>query len=147
MQLFSQRDSQWSQMKLGTSNLTLGRYGCTTVCLSMLSSYFTPTLTPDQVCQHIKYTPDGLIIWQSCDFEKFKFSGRYKGRTDQAIQQALKDTNRACILEVQSSHWVVAVGKTLFGNAYKIADPWTGRYGTTNDYKNDITGFALFIRK
>ena len=36
----SQRDPQWGDLKLGESNLTINRWGCTTTALSMLSDYF-----------------------------------------------------------------------------------------------------------
>ncbi len=144
MQSFSQRDPAWASQHLGGSNLTIGRYGCTTVSISMLSTYFGDNLNPSQVANKIKYT-NGLIIWGSCVFNHFRFDRREYGRNDANIKAALKDPNRAVILEVQNgSHWVVATGNSWLGG-YKIADPWFGDFSTTSRYKN-ITGAAYFKR-
>jgi len=147
MKILSQRNKFWANIKLGSSNLTLGRYGCTTTCISMLSDYFGAFFNPDTLARNVKlYTSDGLIIWKNLMVANFKFERREYGRNDTEIMKALKDPNRAVILEVANhSHWVVCIGKTLFGN-YKIADPWFGDISTMARYKNDITGAAYFQR-
>jgi len=146
MTSYSQRDPKWANVKLGQSNLTMGRYGCTTTCIADLSTYFGNSFTPLQAVETIKYTPDGLILWQSCKFASFGFERREYGRNDTNIQSVLKDPNRAVILNVASgSHWVVCTGKTFF-NIYKIADPWLGDFADMQRYKNDITGAAYFKR-
>lgn len=140
---YSQRYPQWATQKLGDSSLTLGRYGCTTTCIADLSTYFGDNLTPLQVEQKIKYI-QGLVIWSSCVFSKFAFERREYGRNDQNIALALKDPNKAVILNVASgSHWVVATGGTVL---YSIADPWFGDKSTMKRYGNDITGAAYFYR-
>lgn len=140
---YSQRNPKWASKKMGNSSLTLGRYGCTTTCIADLSTYYGDNLTPEQVCDKIKYTK-GLIIWNSCVFPKFKFWFREYGRNDTNIQNALADPKLTVILEVaNSSHWVVATGKSLLGG-YKIADPWFGDFSTISRYRN-ITGAAYFI--
>lgn len=147
MQSFSQRDPQWANKKMGTSPLTLGRFGCTTTCMADLSTYFADNLNPAQVADHIKYTPDGLVIWQSCKFGHFEFERREFGRHDANILAALQDPNRAVILQVaHGSHWVVATGKPVFSNIFKIADPWLGDRADMGRYKNNITGAAYFRR-
>lgn len=147
MQSFSQRDARWANHKMGSSPLTLGRYGCTTTCIADLSTYFGDNLNPQQVCDHIKYTPEGLILWPSANFSKFEFWFREYSRNDVNIRNALADPNLAVILQVANqSHWVVATSKTLLGNHYNIADPWFGDKSTTRRYAN-ITGAAYFKRK
>jgi len=148
MILLSQRDPRWSQVKIGASNLTIGRYGCTTTCLSMLSDYFKCFVTPDAIAnKKNNYTPDGLVIWKNLSFAHMEFESRQIGRVDKDIQAALKDPNRAVILLVDNGqHWVVALGKTLTGNDYRVADPWFGDKRTAcGTYKN-ITGAAYFKR-
>jgi len=144
---FCQRNPKWGNLKLGSSVLTMARYGCTTTAISDLSTYFKPTMiiTPDKMCQYLKYTSGGLIIWESCQFTNFKFEKRIYGRNDLLIKECLKDPNRAIILEVDNSHWVVSTGVNLFGG-YKIADPWFGDFATTKRYKQ-ITGSAVFTTK
>lgn len=149
MLILSQRDPRWSQVKLGSSSLTVGRYGCTTTSISMLSTYFGGVIWPNEIATDIKkYTSDGLVNWSSMDFPRFKFEKRIYGRNDAEIMASFNDPNKAVILQVDNGqHWVVCLGKTFFGNDYKIADPWFGDKRTAcGTYKN-ITGSAHFIKK
>lgn len=144
---FSQRDPQWSNLLLQPSKLTMGRYGCTTTCIADLSTYFGDNWNPGDINKHIRYTPDGLIIWQSCNFPHFEFWFRQAGRHDVDIKNAIADPDIAVILNVANgSHWVVATG-ILNASTYKIADPWLGDRADTMRYQNSITGAAYFKRK
>lgn len=148
MKFLSQRDPRWAEKKLGASSLTIGRYGCTTTCCSMLSDYFGCYTSPDQIAAHKDwYTPEGLVLWIRFKFEKMKFTWRDYKRDDAKIKEALKDPNQAVILQVDNgSHWVVALSATWFGNSYMIADPWDGtKCDVIKRYKN-ITGAAFFQR-
>ncbi len=144
----SQRDPRWAPAKLGNSQLTCGRYGCTTTCISMLSDYFGNYTTPGSLASNpTNYTHDGLVLWSMLKIEGFHFTRRQYGRFDDDIKKALADPDRAVILEVANkSHWVVATGKPIVGTAYKIADPWLGDRSTIARYNNDITGAAYFQR-
>jgi ABC-type bacteriocin/lantibiotic exporter with double-glycine peptidase domain len=145
MTSYSQRDPKWNQKRLGASSLIMGRYGCTTTGIADLSTYFGDNLNPAQVADKIKYTKDGLILWQSCKFKNFEFWFREYGRKDTNIKNALADPNLAVLLEVANgSHWVVATGNYA-NKVFKIADPWFGDRSTTLRYKN-ITGAAYFKR-
>jgi ABC-type bacteriocin/lantibiotic exporter with double-glycine peptidase domain len=144
MILLSQRDPQYAQQKIGKSFLSIGRYGCTLTCISMLSDYFGCFTSPAKIAGMKEwFTNEGLVIWTKLAFTKFKFQKRLYGQDDVAIMDAIKDPKKAVILEVDKSHWVVATGKSLFGG-YKIADPWFGDRSTTRRY-GKITGSALFI--
>lgn len=144
----SQRDLRWANQKMLPSNLTLGRFGCTTTSISMLSDYFKCFVRPDwMIGPNVKYTNDGLIIWQSIEFPKFKFETRRFGWQLAEIDKSIKDPNKAVILQVNNgAHWVVAIRRIPMTKHYFIVDPWTGRLSTTMAYKN-VTGSAHFIRK
>lgn len=147
---YSQRDPRWSDEKLGSSPLTIGRFGCTMTCIADLSTYFIEDprayYNPHDLNKIIKFTPEGLIVWQSCNFREFVFDSRVYGRNDEQIKAALKDPNRAVILQVaNASHWVVALSWNLLG--LRIADPWLGDKTSISRYKNDITGAAYFRRR
>lgn len=144
----SQRDPKWCENKLGGSKLTIGRYGCTTTCISMLSDYFGYYLSPDKIAANKTfYTKDGLILWQNLNIVSMKFERREYGEVDNEIIAALKDKNRAVMLEVNNGqHWVVAVKKNMIGDDYVVADPWLGdKCGVKKRYHN-ITGAAYFSR-
>ena len=150
IKILSQRDKRWATIKLGESNLILGRYGCTTCCISMLSDYFGSFHDPaDLAVKTLKYTADGLILWQSVNnIEHMAFEKRLYKRNDAEILKSLKDPKGAVILEVANySHWVVAIGKTLLGNDYKIVDPWDATICKILKKYHNITGSSHFIRK
>lgn len=112
----------------------------------MLSDYFQCYKSPSELAHNVNnYTKDGLIIWKNLKFDKMKFASRDYGRNDRMIQQAIKDPNRAVILQVDNgAHWVTALRKTYVGNSYIVADPWSGdKCDVIKRYKN-ITGAAFF---
>lgn len=143
MKILSQRDSIWADKKLGASSLTMGKYGCTTTCLSMLTDYFGSYMRPDAIAgQKDWYTKGGLVIWSKMKLP-MKFVKRTYGRDDAEFTAALKDPKRAVMFEVQGNHWVVAMGKNWNGS-YRISDPWFGDHANIKRYKNEITGAAFF---
>lgn len=149
MKILSQHDLLWASRKLGSSNMTVGRYGCTTTCISMLSDYFGSYKSPVELASNTNnYTSNGLIIWKNLKFDKMKFDRRSYLQDNTGIHQALIDPNKAVMLEVNDSqHWVVALRPTWFSNSYWVADPWSGdKCNVIRRYKN-ITGAAFFSRK
>jgi ABC-type bacteriocin/lantibiotic exporter with double-glycine peptidase domain len=144
----SQRDPSYSQKKIGETNLTLGRWGCTICSISMLSDYFKCFLSPERFAvQYDWFTNEGLIIWNKIKLDKMEFVIRRYGRNDSEIQKSLYHFDKAVILEVDHCHWVVAARKTLFGNNYVIIDPWDGKKKNVFPTYKAITGSAHFARK
>ena len=145
----SQRDPLWAEKHLGASDLTVGRYGCTTTCISMLTSYFGGYSSPLEIASNAyNYTKDGLIIWSHLSFPFMRPVQREYGRNDAGIQAALGDPNRAVILQVNNGqHWVVAVKKNKFGYDYTIIDPWDGQKKNCLANYGNITGAEYFERK
>lgn len=145
----SQRDPRWSTWLLGKSKLTVGRFGCTTTAISMLSDYFGGFVAPKDLAKDENlYTTGGLIIWGNLNLPTMKFVKRLRYRNDTEIQKSLNNLNEGVILEVDyGSHWIVAVRKNLWRTDYICVDPWTGKVcNAIGDYKN-ITGSAHFTRK
>lgn len=144
---YSQRDQRWGNKKMLPSALKLKDFGCTTTAIADLSTYFGDNFNPAQVCDRVKYTKDGLIIWASCKFKTFSFWFREQGRNDTNIKNALADPNIAVILQVAyGKHWVVATGWDSVNKIFKIADPLYGDRSTMKRYGNSITGAAYFKR-
>ena len=148
----SQRDKLWADAKLGASNLTCGSYGCTSTSLSMLSSYFGCYKSPLEIAHNAhNYTPDGLVIWKNLSFNKMKFDRRAYSFERLEVIKALRDSDRAVLLEVQlgkGRHWLAGVKYDIFGRIIAV-DPWLlpaqkvdilKKYGV-------ITGAAYFSRK
>ena len=148
MKILCQRNPKWSTIKMGSSKLTLGKFGCTTTCISMLSDYFGCYRSPEELAHNANnYTKSGLVIWQNIIFNKMSVGWREYKRDDKKIQEYLKDPNKAVILQVDNgSHWIVALRPTILGKDYVCADPWTGKKCLAiKDYHN-ITGATYFHR-
>lgn len=150
MIILSQRNPFWSTLHLGSSPLTVGRYGCTTTCIAMISDYFGHYKSPLCLAQQPGlYDAAGKIIWSELNhlFLGMVFEKRVYGRNDALIKESLADKDKAVILEVDhGQHWVVALGKTLIRNDYRIADPWFGDKSTAVGRYHNITGSAHFKR-
>ena len=149
MKLLSQRDPSWSSVKLGQSQLTLGRWGCTTTSMSMLTDYFGGYVDPPTLAHNVhNYTLDGLVNWKALSFPTMRFEKREYGENMVGIQNAIRDPRKAVILQVnQGAHWVVAIRKALIGSDILIADPWDGTKCWAKKRYHDISGAAYFSRK
>lgn len=148
MVYFCQRDPRWASLKIPPSSLTVGRYGCTLTCLAMLSSYFQPTRSPEEIIPKLQFTADGRIIWASVNFENWRFKERVHNFNPSAVQQHIKDHDLAVMLEIAAgSHWVVAIKWSPIKSLIQIADPWNGSKTIMSRYHSDITGAAYFERK
>ena len=148
MRLLSQRNPLWADKLLGASKLTIGRFGCTTTCISMLSEYFGKPVSPLQLASNANnYTIDGLIIWKNLHIPGMKFVERIYTRDDAKIREALKNPLKAVILEVNNkSHWVVGIKPALIGASYIVADPWDATKCDVIKRYHNITGAAIFAR-
>lgn len=144
----SQRDPRWANLKIGASNLTVGSYGCTLTCISMILSYFGDWRSPAAISTNANwFTKDGLVNWLKIPF----FAWREYGRNDVKILAALKDPKQAVILEVPlpkgGKHWLVAKRKALLSNDYVCQDPWTGKEVNAVKTYGAIAGSAFFLKK
>ena len=146
MQQLSQRDPIWANVHIGESNLTIGRFGCTIVSISMVTDRFNKWITPDSIATKQKFTKDGLILWTKLNLPTVSFIKRGYGRNDVEIVEAIQNPDKAVILEVENFHWVLCIGKSLLGG-YNIIDPWFGKPSTTRSYKDQVTGYAIFKRQ
>ena len=148
MTSFSQRDARWANVKIGSSNLTIGRFGCTISCIADLTSYFLPILDPAAVAKKIAFNSNAEVLWQSCNFPAFIFDRRQLNFDYADILAAYRDPNRAVILNVaNASHWVVVSGINHRAGYFNIADPWLGDFSDMSRYKNSIQGAAYFRKK
>ena len=61
MTIYSQRDKRWSGKKLGSGPGTIGKYGCTLTCFSMVTN-IAPDLANDRLVE-VKAFQGELIVW------------------------------------------------------------------------------------
>ena len=148
MKYLSQRDPAWAEKKLGQSNSTLGRWGCTTTSISMLSDYFECYKSPLEIASNVNNYQDDLILWSHLAFDRMQFVKREKVRNDKGLQNALSGPDTAVILQVNNgAHWVVAARSHRTRDEYTIIDPWDGKKKNCLASYHNITGAAYFSRK
>lgn len=149
MIILSQQDPQWASRKLGASSLTVGRFGCTTTCIAMLSDYFGHYIDPGKLASNVNnYTKGGLVIWKNLNsqLKNFKWVWREYGYAKKNLEAALADPNRAVILEVNDkSHWVVLQSRNRITGELYVYDPWDKKKHPVSYYRN-VTGASYFER-
>lgn len=140
MKLLGQRDPKWANVKIANSTSSLYYYGCTSTCISMLSSWYGCFKDPAWLAKNLRFSYD-LVLWQSIAEKMcFKWIWRQYGRDEAKIDASLAGKSTSCILQINKGHWVVAIRKD--GNNYRIADPWYPSYRWID--KKLITGSAHF---
>lgn len=145
---YSQQDPRWASLKLGKSPYTVGRYGCTSVCVTDVMNWLlNKSIPPSETVPKLAYTSEGLILWDSLKNLGLSLVGRFYGRQYEVIDKALADPGLCAIAQVNGNHWVWVIGRRLPILGYRIADPWTGTKAYTNRYKNNITGCAIISKK
>jgi hypothetical protein len=146
MEILSQRDIRWKNIRIGSSNSTLGGYGCTLTCLAMLAGT-TPDIINDKLNKAGGFSVD-RIIWTSINNTDLPISfpdmGRYYSYDNDKVKKAISD-NGGCLVEVDfdgivltpnDRHWILYVG------GGKAHDPWTGTEIPTTKYPI-VKGFCL----
>lgn len=153
----SQQDKRWAADHLGSSPLLVGKYGCTTTCVSMISDDFGCYKSPLELAHNANnYTPDGLILWDNLNktFEgKMRFvwrgygaHGKYTPMTDfSPLLRALENPLQRVAIEVNDgAHWVKLVKKNALGRDWTAIDAWDGRDINVLARYGNITGYAIF---
>jgi len=133
----SQKDPRWGSVKLGTSNETIGGYGCLITSASMMLRHFGFDTDPGRLNDLLKanggYQNGNLFVWGALEkiFNGVKFGYRYNGAYLDKVDEQLRagkpviinvDLNPAT--PVLDEHWVLIVGKV--NGSYIINDPWYG---------------------
>lgn len=141
----SQRDLEWSSDKLGSSTLTVGRFGCTTSCVSMVSDDFGCYKSPLELAHNANnYTKDGLILWKNLDTTfKNQMCFVFRGYGSTGFEQALNNPVQRVILQVNDhAHWVKLIRQS--GSDWIAIDPWDGKECKVFAKYKNITGYAIF---
>lgn len=127
---------------LGKSGLSIAKDGCLLTSITMGWDWFNgANMTPDEMVKNLEFTDGGLFIWSSLKNIGLELAQELTHRDDKIIQTALGDPKEICVLTLNNgAHWVLALHWD--GANYDIADPWTGRRGTTASYRN-ISGCAV----
>ena len=155
-----QRDPRWINVKLGTSNTTIGNVGCLLTDITSYVNYLLGTnYTPPEMNEIIKkvggwvhydeatksYLPGGNLFRFASLWEAFPQIGADRLlRTplvpaDLTVIDAIMADKRPVIVETRINksiqHWVLIVGKGE--GKYWINDPWTGKRAFFEDVYGD----------
>lgn len=147
MKILSQKDPRWSKEKIGKSDSTIGRYGCTITCLSMLSDWYGDYKRPDWLAKNLSFTNEGKILWKSIDGKlPFNFEYRFYTFNEARVYDILVSKDNSCVLQVNNySHWVLPISFSKI-TGYRIADPLDGTICYLNRRYKDVNGFTEFSR-
>lgn len=150
MRYFSQNNPLWKNDKLGSTNLSVGDYGCTTSCICTGGTWFGETITPKELASiHTLYTPTGLVIWNQIGkiFEKMEFLYRYYSFNENLVDEyVVKNPDTVVLLNVNNKkHWVFALKKTASG--YLCSDPYQFPAKNNVYARTNIDGFAVLKKK
>jgi hypothetical protein len=140
LQIYSQRDPRWANIKLGTGTLTIGQAGCTISCVASLAG-ITPKEVNERLLKVNGYANTNLIIWSKVKEAMPWLEWKHRGYTYDNNQVA---QNLPCLVEVDGKrigaprHWVLYIGNQ------KMYDPWYGTEKTTSYYPP--VGYAIINR-
>lgn len=150
MKIYGQRDPEWANQKLGYGVGTIGDYGCTLTCLSMMigiKPHILNTVLKGDSYEKSAFagSSKNLINWlklEGLTNGTIKFHWRGYGYDESKIKEAIARYG-ACLVEVDfdgtgrsdDKHWILALGN------HKAYDPWTGNEIPTNKYPK-WTGWA-----
>lgn len=142
-----QGDPRWSDVLLGPSNATVGRYGCTTASMCMalekLRGYFC---NPGEAARWWTYNARGEILWHQTDWKGMKFVKRGWGNNVSEISSYANGDKTAAILSVNgNSHWLY-VNRASNGE-YSVIDPIDGKLYDKLPSKYKVHGYALFEKE
>lgn len=143
MQILSQRDPKWGNIKLGTSATFIKDYGCTITCIAMIVG-----TTPDVVNDRMKavggFSNGNLVIWAKI---AEAFPGISVNRVWSYDNTAVLAAVPNVLVEVDAKpiggtgkHWVVYVGNK------RLYDPWTGTDRPTSDFPGQ-SGYCVLTGK
>jgi len=160
----SQRDARWKLKKLGTSDVSIGNYGCLLVDHCMMLNYYGKDFTPDSLNEYYKSKGvfdqgNQINFWAAAncfeDITADEYYNCYDTPCDlEKIDKYLSQGKPViCLVDFSptagvQTHFVLIIGKD---NDYLVNDPWTGetywfeaKYGDPTRY---IYGLRFYSGK
>lgn len=145
---YSQTDSRWSNIRLGSSRYTIGTAGCTTTAMAMVESTVRgATVTPAMLVKEVRYSSSGDLYWPS------NYSA-YTGRDYLSVVYRQLQAGRPVMIggftPSGTQHWVVITGFTggsLSPANFTINDPGTANRTTLAEFQAKYSVFyKIMIR-
>jgi hypothetical protein len=109
----------------------------------MATSYFKNYFRPDTCARILNYTKDALILWASCVDIGLQFLKRGYKYDQLIIDEALKNPDKVCLLNVDSGgHWVLGIYRVAGTSTFWVVDPWTG----SRKFYRGVVGYATLTK-
>lgn len=144
---YSQTDSRWANVTLGSSGKTIAKIGCTTTGIAMMESYRTgTTIYPNAMAKKLKYTSSGSVYWPS-DYTVVTSSSGYLSKIH-TLLKAGKPVLFGAKNSYGSQHWVVITGFTggsLSTANFTINDPGSNSRTTLSQFLSAYPTFYKFF--
>ena len=126
---YVQRDPEWAQDTIASSNETLARFGCMVCSLAMALDHYGIQVTPKSLNDYLKnnggYTRRGWLKWDSvANISEGRVTLDYLGKASFPKIDSTLAKGEPVIAKVfinQTPHWVLIVGKDK--TEYLIRDP------------------------
>ena len=143
MELYSQRDNEWGNVRIGKTRQVLAKLGCTVTALAMLlSGFHKDTEDPGEAAKIWAFNSKAEVLWTRSKFNGMAFIWRGYAYHRNVINEYAAAADKGVVLEVNYNHWVTVVG--IKNGQLVIHDPWDGKPYTAFPSKYRITGYALF---
>lgn len=144
---YSQTDSRWAGVKLGSSGQTMAKIGCATTGIAMIESFRTgTTIDPGAMAKKLRYTASGSVYWPG-HYTVVTSSSAYLSRIH-GLLKAGKPVLFGAKNRYGSQHWVVITGFTggsLSAGNFTINDPGTASRTTLAQFLADYPTFYKFF--
>ena len=144
---YSQTDSRWASVPIGTSGKTMAQIGCATTALAMMESHQTGTAVyPHTMAKQLRYTASGSVYWPS-DLTAVTDSSDYLNRILNLLKQG-KPVLYGAKNSSGGQHWVVIYGFT--GESVKaenllIHDPGSASRKTLGQFLSAYPRFYKYF--
>lgn len=106
MNKYLQVDSRWAGRNLDSVPYTIGRWGCLDTSIANgREAIGMSKLNPKELSELIKFTKDGLLIWDSLPAVGIKKVLYTYGWNAERAKEALKSPEEFCVVELSGYHW------------------------------------------
>jgi len=127
---FKQNDSRWTNITIGNSRSTLGKYGCAVASVAMILKYHGNSVTPGELAKQQIFYRD-LIKWPS-EFGNVELVYNKTrslvdwDRVDEELSHGYPVIVLIRRINGTGGHYVVVVGKDKSNGKYVVHDPYFG---------------------
>lgn len=139
----SQKDTLWKNVRIGKTNLTIWRWGCTICALCMLLEKLRGyKCSPKDAAHYWRFNAKGEILWLTTQFNGMEFVYRGYWNDIKKVTEYANQPNTGAIIQVNYNHWLYV--EKVEGKNLHVIDTIDGKRYSSLPAKYKVTGYALF---